>query len=164
MSMDDASRKARRLIEATPHLTLATADASGKPWSCPVYFAHDQAFTLYWVSFRRAVHSANIRVRPQVGISILGEPPDHEDDGVYFDAVATELHDPAEVERAIEVRRSRPQDRKFAVTGPGDVLGEAAWRIYRAIPVAVYKYDDAAGIVHGQHVDVRVKVTLEPSG
>jgi len=164
MSMDDASRKARRLIEATPHLTLATADASGKPWSCPVYFAHDQAFTLYWVSFRQAVHSANIRVRPQVGISILGEPPDHEGDGVYFDAVAAELHDPAEVERAIEVRRSRPQDRKFAVTGPGDVLGEAAWRIYRAIPVAVYKYDDAAGIVHGQHVDVRVKVTLEPSG
>ena len=46
----------------------------------------------------------------------------------------------------------------------GDVLGEAAWRIYRAIPVAVYNYDDAAGIVHGQHVDVRVKVTLEPSG
>jgi len=164
MSMDDASRKARRLIEATAHLTLATADASGKPWSCPVYFAHDQAFTLYWVSFRQAVRSANIQVRPQVGISILGEPPDHEGDGVYFDAVAAELHDPAEVERAIEVRRSRPQDRKFAVTGPGDVLGEAAWRIYRAIPVAVYKYDDAAGIVHGQHVDVRVKVTLEPSG
>jgi len=45
MSMDDASRKARRLIEATPHLTVATGDASGKPWSCPVYFAHDQAFT-----------------------------------------------------------------------------------------------------------------------
>ena len=51
--MDDASRKARRLIEATPHLTLATADASGKPWSNPVYFAHDQAFTLYWVSFKK---------------------------------------------------------------------------------------------------------------
>ena len=164
MSMDDASGQARRLIEATPHLTLATADASGKPWSCPVYFAHDQAFTLYWVSFRQAVHSANIRVRPQVGISILGEPPDHEGDGVYFDAVATELHDLAEVERAIEVRRTRPQDTKFAVTRPGDVLGDAAWRIYRAIPVAVYKYYDAAEIVHGQHVDVRVKVTLEPGG
>ena len=82
---------------------------------------------------------------------------------MYFDAVATELHDLAEVERAIEVRRTRPQDRKFAVTSPGDVLGDAAWRIYRAIPVAVYKYHDAAEIVHGQHVDVRVKVTLSPS-
>ena len=100
-SVDDASRKARRLIEATPYLTLATADASGKPWSNPVYFAHDQAFTLYWVSFRQTVHSANIRVRPQVGISLLGEPPDHEGQGVYFDAVATELHDLTEVERTV---------------------------------------------------------------
>jgi hypothetical protein len=112
------------------------------------------------VSFRQTVHSANIRVRPQVGISILGEPPDHEREGVYFDALATDLLDPAEVERAIEVRRTRPQDTKFAVTSPGDVLGDAAWRIYRAVPVAVYKYHDAAEIVHGQHVDVRVKLTL----
>ena len=158
--MDDASRKARRLIEVTPFLTLATADASGKPWSCPVYFAHDQAFALYWVSYRETVHSANIRVRPQVGISILGEPPDHEGDGVYLDAVAAELDDRAEVERAIEVRRTRPQDRRFAVTSPADVLGDAAWRIYLAVPLAVYKYHDAAAIVHGEHVDVRVKVTL----
>jgi general stress protein 26 len=160
MDMDDASRQARQLIEVTAHMTLATADASGKPWSCPVYFAHDQAFALYWVSFRQTVHSANIRVRPQVGISILGEPPDHEGEGVYFDALATELHDLAEVERAIEVRRTRPQDTKFAVTSSVDVLGDAAWRIYRAVPVAVYKYLDAAQIVHGQHVDVRVEVTL----
>jgi hypothetical protein len=161
--MDDAS-KARRLIEATPHLTLATADASGQPWSSPVYFAYDPAFTLFWVSFRQTVHSANIRVRPQVGISILGEPPDHEGEGVYFNAVATELQDLNQVEHAIEVRRSRPQDRKFAVTGPGDVLGDAAWRMYQAVPVAVYRYHDAAEIVHGQHVDVRVKVTLTPGG
>jgi hypothetical protein len=158
--MDEASRRARQLIADTPHLTLATADAAGKPWSCPVYFAHDQAFTLYWVSFKQTVHSANIRVRPQVGISILGEPPGHENEGVYLDAVAAELHEPTEVERAIEVRRTRPQDRKFAVTSPDDVLGDAAWRIYRAVPVAVYRYHDAAEIVHGQHVDVRVTVTL----
>ena len=158
--MDGDSRRARQLVQDTAHMTLATADASGKPWSCPVYFAHDQAFALYWVSFRQTVHSANIRVRPQVGISILGEPPDHEGEGVYFDALAAELHDPAEVERAIEVRRTRPQDTKFAVTSPGDVLGDAAWRIYRAVPVAVYRYHDAAQIVHGQHVDVRFKITL----
>src|SRR5580704_13953194 len=98
-SMDDASRKARRLLAATPHLTLATADASGKPWSNPVYFAHDQAFALYWVSFRQTVHSANIRVRPQVGISLLGEPPDHEGHGGYFHAVATELPEVTEAAR-----------------------------------------------------------------
>jgi hypothetical protein len=46
------------------------------------------------------------------------------------------------------------------VAAPGDVLGDAAWRIYRAVPVAVYTYHDAAEIVHGQHVDVRVEVSL----
>ena len=91
--MDGDSRRARQLVQDTAHMTLATADASGKPWSCPVYFAHDQAFALYWVSFRQTVHSANIRVRPQVGVSILGEPPGHEGQGVYFDALAAELHD-----------------------------------------------------------------------
>ncbi len=164
MGTDGAARKARRLIEDTPYLTLATADASGQPWSSPVYFAYDEAFTLYWVSFSETVHSANIRIRPQVGISILGQPPDHEGDGVYFDALAAELHEVAEVERAIQVRRTRPQDRKFAVTSPGDVLGDAAWRMYQAVPVAVYLYRDAAEIIHGQHVDVRVKVTLTSGG
>ena len=115
MGTENAARKARRLIEDTPYLTLATADASGKPWSCPVYFAYDEAFTLYWVSFSETVHAANIRVRPQVGISILGQPPDHEGDGVYFDALAAELHEvgrggarhpgPAHAAAGPEVRR-----------------------------------------------------------
>jgi catechol 2,3-dioxygenase-like lactoylglutathione lyase family enzyme len=157
---DDAAEQARRLIAATPHMTLATADASGKPWSSPVFFACDDAYTLYWVSFSGAVHSANIRVRPQVGITILGQPPDHEGDGVYFDAIATELHDAPEVERAIQVRRTRPQESRFAVTSPADVLGGAAWRMYRAVPVAVYKYSEAEDMIKGEWVDARVKVTL----
>ena len=84
---------------------------------------------------------------------------------VYFDALAAELHDVTEVEHAIEVRRTRPQDRKFAVTSPGDVLGDAAWRIYQSRPGGRRTlYHDAAEIVHGQHVDVRATVTLQPSG
>jgi hypothetical protein len=79
-------------------------------------------------------------------------------------AWVAELHEVAEVERAIQVRRTRPQDRKFAVTSPADVLGDASWRMYQAVPVAVYLYRDAAEIIHGQHVDVRVKVSLPPGG
>jgi general stress protein 26 len=124
--MDDASRKARRLIEATCHMTIATADASGKPWSSPLFFVHDDAFTFYWVSYSGALHSANIRIRPQVAITILGRPPDHEGDGVYVDAEAAELNDVGEVERAIRVLRKRPQDKKFMVSSTADVLGDAA--------------------------------------
>jgi Pyridoxamine 5'-phosphate oxidase len=159
--MDDAARTARQLVDATAHMTLATADASGKPWSSPVFFAHDDAFRLFWVSSSGAVHSANIRVRPQVAITVLGEPPDYFGDGVYFEAIATELHDLAEVEHAIQVRRTRHQESRFAVNSPADVLGDSAWRIYRADPLAIYKC--AEQIINGQSVNTRIKVTLARS-
>jgi uncharacterized protein YhbP (UPF0306 family) len=158
--MDDPSRQAQRIIDATPHMTLATADASGKPWSSPVFFAHDEQYRLYWVSFAGAVHCANIRVRPQVAITILGQPPDHFGDGVYFDALATQLQDPAEVERAIQIRRTRHQETRFAVSKPADVLGDAAWRIYRADPVAAYISSEDT--MNGQRITTRIPVTLPP--
>jgi uncharacterized protein YhbP (UPF0306 family) len=159
--MDDRSRRARQIVETTAHMTVATADASGKPWSSPVFFAHDERFRLYWVSFSGAVHCTNIRIRPQVAITILGEPPHYYGDGVYFDAVATELHDPAEVERAIQIRRTRHQETRFAVSKPADVLGDAAWRIYRADPLAIYI--SAEDTINGQRVTTRVPVTLPMS-
>ena len=35
-----AAQTARHIIEASRYLVLATADAAGRPWSTPVYFAH----------------------------------------------------------------------------------------------------------------------------
>ena len=31
----------RSIVDGSWYLTLATADASGKPWASPVWFAHD---------------------------------------------------------------------------------------------------------------------------
>src|SRR5215471_15926631 len=113
-------------------MTLATADASGKPWGSPVFFADDDAFRLYWVSSSGAVHSASIRVRPQVAITVLGEPPDYFGDGVYFEAIATELHDLAEVEHAIQVRRTRHQESRFGVSRSRDAARHLPRREPRA--------------------------------
>jgi len=158
--MEEASRKARRLIEDTRYMTIATADISGKPWNSPVFFVCDERFTLYWVSFIDAVHSINIRVRPQVAITILGTSPDHYGDGVYIDAEAVELNDVCEAERAIEVLRKRPQETKFTVNSSADVLGTAVWRVYKAIPKEVYKRSDEDVVVEGQYITTRVKVLL----
>ena len=35
-----AAQTVRDIIEASRYLVLATADAAGRPWSSPVYFAH----------------------------------------------------------------------------------------------------------------------------
>ena len=158
--MEEAPYKARQLIDATRYMTIATADASGKPWSSPVFFAYDDKFTLYWVSFTDAVHSMNIRSRPQVAITILGTSPGHYGDGVYIDAEAVELNDVREAERAIQVLRRRPQESKFTVNSSADVLGAAVWRVYKAIPKEVYKRSDADVIVKGQYITTRVKIIL----
>jgi len=44
------AQTARDIIEASRYLVLATADAAGRPWSSPVYFAHIGFTEFYWVS------------------------------------------------------------------------------------------------------------------
>lgn len=61
----------RHIIEASRYLVLATADATGRPWSSPVYFAHIGCTEFFWVSSPEAAHSVNIAVRPEVGIAVF---------------------------------------------------------------------------------------------
>ena len=69
-----AAQTARHIIEASRYLVLATADATGRPWSSPVYFAHIGFTEFYWVSSPDAAHSRNIAVRPEVGIAVFDHP------------------------------------------------------------------------------------------
>jgi nitroimidazol reductase NimA-like FMN-containing flavoprotein (pyridoxamine 5'-phosphate oxidase superfamily) len=62
-----AQLTARSIIDASLYLVLATADGTGRPWSSPVYFAHDRYAEFLWVSAPEAEHSRNIAARPQVG-------------------------------------------------------------------------------------------------
>jgi general stress protein 26 len=47
-----AAQTASDIIEASRYLVLATADAAGRPWSSPVYFAHIGFAEFFWVSAR----------------------------------------------------------------------------------------------------------------
>lgn len=154
--MDEATSEARRLIEQSDHMTVATADASGKPWSTPVFYAQDEAYNLYWVSSKSALHSANIRARAEVAITIyrLGDTTE----GVYVDAEALELGDEEEIRRATVLLNQKDQSAKFRVQGVEDVTGDAAWRIYKAIPRAVYRRADSTE--NGQAVTVREALNL----
>lgn len=158
--MTNPNEQAKSLIANTMFMTLATADESGKPWSCPVSFAYDEAYTLYWVSYKEATHSRNIRERMQVGISILGTHSDGSYDGVYFDAEVHELTVENEIASAIAILHRRPQVSKFVVKDSADVQGNAAWRIYKAAPKAIYKRSDKGKIVNGQAITTRVRVEL----
>jgi len=105
-----AAQTARDIIEASRYLMLATADATGRPWSSPVYFAHIGFTDFFWVSSPDVTHSRNIAVRPDVGIVVFdSQAAIGTGQGVYMSAVAKMLEG-EETARGIEAfsRRSVP--------------------------------------------------------
>lgn len=155
-------QRAVYVIEHNAHMTIATSDAVGKPWASTVFFVHDDAYNLYWVSSKHARHSINIRQRREVGIVIFGDVPERGVDGVYFDAEAIELDDHAAIEQATAILHARPQPDKFTVKGVNDVTGTAAWRVYKAKPLEISKRADTVDGDSGQAVTVRTQVQLVP--
>ncbi len=149
-------QKAKYLIENNEHMTIATADTLGKPWVSPVFFMHDDKYNLYWVSNKDALHSQNIKTRSEIAIVIFGQLQDNGVDGVYIDAIASELQDDIEINEAIRILAKRPQPTKFTIQSIVDVTGNAVWRIYKAIPIAVSKRADAT--IKGQAVTVRESI------
>ncbi len=132
MPASDAGAVARQIIDANLYMVLATADADGRPWATPVYFAHSGYGEFLWVSSPDRTHSRNIAARPQVGIVVFDSSvPIGTGQGVYMQAEAEEVTG-AEVERGIEVfsRRSLAHGGEEWTTD--DVLGAAGLRLYHA--------------------------------
>ena len=60
----------------------------------PVFYSTDDGRSLYWVSGKDALHSANVRAGPHVAI-VVSESPDQAVDAIQV--TATELNEEAEV-------------------------------------------------------------------
>jgi hypothetical protein len=127
-----AVQTVRDIVESNRYLVLATADATGRPWSSPVYFAHIGCTEFFWVSAPDATHSRNVAVRPEASIVIFDtQAAIGAGQGVYMSAVAKLL---GEDDGAREIEAfSR---RSVAHGGPewtsDDVRPGAGLRLYRA--------------------------------
>jgi nitroimidazol reductase NimA-like FMN-containing flavoprotein (pyridoxamine 5'-phosphate oxidase superfamily) len=128
-----ADLTARSIVDASLYLVLATADGSGRPWSSPVYFAHDRYAEFLWVSAPEASHSRNIAARPQVGIAIFdSHAPIGTGQGVYMSAVAEQVG-ADDLMRGIETFSRRSLAHGGAEWTVEDVRAETGLRLYRAV-------------------------------
>ena len=133
--MRPSRENAREIVEASRYLVLATADAEGRPWSTPVYFAHAGCRDFFWVSSPEAVHSRNIAVRPEVGIVVFDSSAEiGTGQGVYMSAVAEEVVEGAE--EVLEVYSRRTLLHGGRVWALDDVRGASGMRLYRAVAQA----------------------------
>ena len=129
---DPGAQTVRDIVEASRYLVLATAGASGRPWSSPVYFAHIGFAEFYWVSSPDAAHSRNIAVRPEVGIAVFDSHAEiGTGQGAYMSAAATLLED-GETGRGIEAFSLRSVAHGGREWTSEDVRPGADLRLYRA--------------------------------
>ena len=129
----DLDAVARAILDANHYMTLGTADADGRPWVSPVFFAADRYRDLYWISSPEATHSRNLAARPELSIVVFdSQAPVGTGQAVYMAATAAELSG-AELDQGLQVY---PGERGLAAGAraktPPDVLAPSLYRLYRA--------------------------------
>ncbi len=134
----DLAVHAREIIDSSQYMTLATADADGRPWASPVWFAHERYTEFVWVSKPGARHSRNLAARPQAGIVIFDSTvPMGHGRAVYLEA-EVELVEEDEAERCIAVFSRRSQELGGQAWGVEEISAPAPLRLYRASASAQY--------------------------
>jgi nitroimidazol reductase NimA-like FMN-containing flavoprotein (pyridoxamine 5'-phosphate oxidase superfamily) len=132
----DRVARAKEILERIRYITLATASVDAEPWSTPVTAAYDEQYNFYWTSMAATQHSQNIRANSRIYFSVFdSNAPLGAGGAVYVKAQATELTDPAEIEKAVAVlyvRKNKPARQ------PEEFLGESPKRMYKAVPEKVW--------------------------
>ena len=107
----DLAAHARSILDTIGFMVLGTADADGRPWTSPVYFAADGLRQFYWLSATDSQHSVNVAARPQVSLVVFDSTvrPYH-GSAVYAAGDAHELSG-TDLDRALQVypRPRRPR-------------------------------------------------------
>ncbi|NEE02415.1 pyridoxamine 5'-phosphate oxidase family protein [Phytoactinopolyspora halotolerans] len=133
MAADLAVRAVKDIVEGNLYLVLATADATGRPWSSPVYFAHIGFTEFLWVSNPDVTHSRNIAGRPEVGIVIFDSRAEiGTGQGVYMSAVG-ELLEGDDVREGIDAYSRRSVAHGGREWTSDDVRPGGDLRLYRAV-------------------------------
>jgi len=137
---------ARAVLDANSFMTLATADESGTPWACPVWFATADYHELYWVSPPSARHSRNLAVRPELSIVVFDSTVQpNAGQAVYLMATAGEVPE-AELERGLAVFSEASVRAGIGAWGLDRVTGDARLRLYRATVTEHYILDPDAAV------------------
>lgn len=145
-----------RILTANRYCVLATADASGRPWATPVFFAPLGDDRLCWVSGADARHSRNIASRSSVAVTVFDSTvPVGSAEAAYFDATASRV--PAdEVDAALRALNDRlPSARALS---PADVDAGGPMDVYQARILHRYVLVRGGDPEHGNVLDMSLEV------
>jgi nitroimidazol reductase NimA-like FMN-containing flavoprotein (pyridoxamine 5'-phosphate oxidase superfamily) len=137
----DPAASARAILAENRYMTLATADADGRPWASPVWYATEDNRSFYWVSSPQARHSQNLTARPEVAIVVFDS---HARGGagrsVYMSGAAEEVGGD-ELAAGIELFSRVSQAQDLPAWSLDHVGSSARHRLYRATVTEHYTLD-----------------------
>jgi nitroimidazol reductase NimA-like FMN-containing flavoprotein (pyridoxamine 5'-phosphate oxidase superfamily) len=122
-------------------MTLATADAAGRPWISPVWFApHDDGFL--WISRPDSRHSRNLAERQELALVIFdstARPAERQ--ALYVEAVAEQL-DGERCDAAVARFSEHSVADELEPLGVDAVTGSGPFRMYHAAVTAAFMLED----------------------
>lgn len=134
---NDHTKRAIDILNKIRYATVATVCKDGKPWNSPVAYVHDSQLNIYWFSDKENQHSKNAREHGDVFIVIYDSTaPEGSGAGVYVEAKAVELTSPSEILFARRLRKGVDYQ-----GSPGEFLGSATRRVYKAVPQRIWTND-----------------------
>jgi uncharacterized protein YhbP (UPF0306 family) len=148
----------RVIVDSGSYMVLGTADADGRPWASPVWYAPEAYREFFWVSSPDVQHSRNIAVRPEISIVVFdSRQAIGTGQAVYMTATADQVSG-ADEERGMEIFSRRSQEQGSARSWTvDDVRPPKPIRLYRAT-VSGYSMLDKSD--EGPGYDHRTSVVL----
>lgn len=119
-------------------MQLATS-SNNQPWCATVYFAHDNAHNLYWISLPDSRHSRDIESNAFVSGAITrvtdyGEPLR----GLQFEGTAQQITDPGHIKQFAEAYAERYN--RYSL--PDEILQNSTpYRLYQIQPTLFVLFD-----------------------
>ena len=149
----DNHAHARTVLDDTCYAVLATADGDGAPWATPVWFAHDDLQSVYWLSWPGSRHSQLIEARADIALTVFDTSAvPNEGTAFYATARARQCLD-EELANDLEVLNRRARAQGIAALTLERVTGDSRLRVYVAEITEAWVLDQDSA------VDQRAPVT-----
>lgn len=130
------------VVAANQYAVLATADASGRPWASPVWYATADARDFFWVSRPTVRHSRNLAVRAELAITVFdSRQAIGTGQGAYLAAVGALVPDD-DLDDALDVFSAASARAGGRPWGRAEVTPPAPLRLYRATALECFVLGD----------------------
>ena len=144
--MTDHHAHARAVLDGTCYAVLATADADGKPWATPVWFAHDELDRIFWLSWPGSRHSELLARRPDVALTVFDtRAVPNEGTAFYATARAGQCRED-QLDEGLEVVNRRSSAQGLGEVTREGVTGDARLRLYVAELTEAWVLDQDADV------------------